>query len=144
VNAVRAWFLNDAVPPSSCPRGKPLVSTLGPLPAASQPARLSPLATYAIAAKTLREAQAASVLAKDSPVAGIYGGRLVPSSRGFTLVRYSIAPGVELSGAITLTKTQLPLVFEGTVKVGGIAAAAGLLGLTEKSLRGTLGGRLVG
>ena len=59
-------------------------------------------------------------------------------------MRYSIAPGVELSGTIKLTKAQLPLVFEGTVKVGGAKAAAGILGLTEKSLRGTLGGRLVG
>ncbi len=143
-NAVRAWFLSGAVPPASCPRGKPLVSTVGALPAARQPAHLAPLATYAIATKTLREAEAAWVMANDRPLAGIYAGRLVPGSRGFTLVRYSIARGVELSGSIRLTKTQLPLVFEGTIKVGGAAAAGGLLGLTETSLRGTLGGRLVG
>jgi pimeloyl-ACP methyl ester carboxylesterase len=142
--AVRGWFLNGAIPPPACPRGKPIVPTLGALPAGKQPAHLTPLATYAIAAKTLREAQAAWLLANDSAIAGIYAGKLVPTSTGFTITRYAIAPGVELSGSIKLTKTQLPLVFEGTVKVGGASAAPGLLGLTEKSLRGTLGGRLVG
>jgi len=144
VNAVRAWFQSGAVPPSSCPRSKPIVSTLPALPAAKHRAHLTPLATYAIAAKTLREAQAAWLMANNSTLAGIYSGRLVPNSRGFSLVRYSITPGVELTGSFTLTKTQLPLVFEGTVRVGGASAATGLLGLTEKSLRGTLGGRLVG
>ena len=147
VNAVRGWFLNGTVPATSCPRGKPLVPTLPGLPglpAAKHPAHLTPLATYTIAAKTLREAQAAWVMANDSTLAGIYSGRLVPQSGGFSLVRYSIARGVELTGSIKLTKTQLPLVFEGTVRVGGASAAAGLLGLTETSLRGTLGGRLVG
>jgi pimeloyl-ACP methyl ester carboxylesterase len=144
VNVVRAWFQNGTIPPPSCPRGKPLVRTIDALPAAKQPAHLTPRGTYVIAAKTLREAQTAWVIANGEPLAGIYAGKLVPNSRGFTLVRYSIAPGVELSGSIKLTKTQLPLVFEGTVRVGGVSAAAGLLGLTEKSLRGTLGGQLVG
>jgi pimeloyl-ACP methyl ester carboxylesterase len=144
VNAVRGWFLNGTVPPPSCPRPKPIVATLASLPAAKHPAHLTPIATYAIAAKTLREAQAAWVMANDSTLAGIYSGRLVPATGGFSLVRYSISPGVELTGSIKLTKTQLPLVFEGTVRVGGASAAAGLLGLTETSLRGTLGGRLVG
>jgi hypothetical protein len=43
-----------------------------------------------------------------------------------------------------LANADLPLLFSGTVKVGGPKAAIGILGLTEKSLRGTLGGRLVG
>jgi pimeloyl-ACP methyl ester carboxylesterase len=144
LNAVRAWFLNGTVPPASCPRGKPLIPTLGTLPPAKHAARLGPLATYSIAAKTIKEAETAFVMASDSAVAGVFAGKLVPGPRGFTLVRYSISPGVELSGQIKLTKTRLPLVFEGTVKVGGASAAAGLLGLTENSLRGTLGGRLVG
>jgi pimeloyl-ACP methyl ester carboxylesterase len=143
-NAVRAWVSDGTIPPPSCPRGKPFVRTVDALPAAKQPSHLTPLATYAIAARTLREAQAAWLIAGDDPVAGIYAGKLTPGSRGFTLTRYAIAPGVELSGRLRLTKTDLPLVFEGTIKVGGSAAAAGLLGLTEKNLRGTLGGRLVG
>jgi hypothetical protein len=143
-NAVRAWFLSGAIPPAACPRGKPLIPNIPSLPAATQPARRTPLATYAIAAKTLREAEAAWLLANDSQLAGVYAGKLVPGPRGFTLVRYAIAPGVELSGTIKLTKTQLPLVFTGTVKVGGASAAGGILGLSETSLRGTLGGRLVG
>jgi hypothetical protein len=143
-NAVRAWFLNGTIPPATCPSSKPYVPVLGPLPAAKQPAHISPLATYAIAAKTIKEAEASWVGANEKPLPGIYSGKLAPAPRSFTLVRYSIAPGVELSGTIKLTKAQLPLVFEGTVKVGGAKAAAGILGLTEKSLRGTLGGRLVG
>jgi pimeloyl-ACP methyl ester carboxylesterase len=142
-NAVRAWFQAGAIPPASCPRGKPIVSTIPALPANSK-AHLGPLATYTIASKTLREAQAAWVLGNDSVLPGVYSGKLVAKGRSLTLVRYSVARGVELSGTLKLTKTRLPLVFEGTVKVGGGAAAAGLLGLTEASLRGTLGGRLVG
>jgi pimeloyl-ACP methyl ester carboxylesterase len=143
-NAVRAWFANGTIPPAACPRGKPLVPVVGPLPAAKQPAHVSPLATYAIAAKTLREAEATWVGANEKPLPGVYSGRLVPGPRSFTLVRYSIAPGVELSGTIRLANADLPLLFSGTVKVGGPRAAIGILGLTEKSLRGTLGGRLVG
>ena len=43
-----------------------------------------------------------------------------------------------------LTSSDLPLTFEGTVTVGGTAASPGILGLSHNSLRGTLGGRLVG
>ena len=143
-NAVRAWFQGGTVPPASCPRGKPIVPNVPAFPAANAKAHLGPLATYAVASKTLREAEAAWVMGSNSPLAGVYAGKLVPGRRSFTLVRYAIAPGVELSGTIKLTKTKLPLVFEGSVKVGGASAAAGLLGLTETSLRGTLGGRLVG
>ena len=143
-NAVRAWFANGTAPPSTCPRGKPLIPTLGALPAANQPAHIGPLATYAIAAKTLREAEAIWISAQEKPLPGVYSGRLVPAARSFTLVRYSIAPGVELSGTIRLTNSDLPLLFAGTVKVTGARAAIGILGLNGKSLSGSLGGRLVG
>ena len=49
-----------------------------------------------------------------------------------------------LSGKLRIGKTGLPLAFEGAVTVGGPAASAGVLGLSGSSLRGTLGGRLVG
>jgi pimeloyl-ACP methyl ester carboxylesterase len=143
-NAVRAWFQTGAVPAPQCPRGKPIVRTISSLPAARTPAKLTPRATYAIAVKTVREAQAAWLMASDSPVAGIYAGKLVPGRRGFTLTRYAIAGGVELSGTFRLVNTDLPFGFQGTVKVGGTSAATGILGLSGNSLKGSLGGRLVG
>jgi len=102
------------------------------------------LQTYAIATKTLREAEAAWLLAAPSAVPGIFGGKLVSGQRTFRLVRYSIARGVWLSGTLRVAKTGLPFVFQGTVTVGGPAASAGVLGLSGTSLRGTLGGRIVG
>lgn len=143
-NAVRAWFQTGAVPAAQCARGKPIVRTISSLPAAKTPAKLGPLATYAVASKTIREAQAAWLMASDSPVAGIYSGKLVPGPRGFTLTRYAIARGVELSGTLRLVGTDPPLTFQGTVKVSGASASIGILGLSGSSLKGTLGGRLVG
>jgi pimeloyl-ACP methyl ester carboxylesterase len=143
-NAVRAWFQTGAVPAPRCPRGQPFVRALSPLPAAKTPVKLGPLATYAIALKTIREAQAAWLMASDSPVAGIYSGKLAPGRHGFTLTRYAIARGVELSGTFRLVSTDLPVSFQGTVKVGGASASTGILGLSRNSLKGTLGGRLVG
>ena len=77
-------------------------------------------------------------------VPGTYGGKLSSVQREFTLTRYSIAPGVTVTGKLRLTSTKLPLGFQGTVTVGGRAAATGILGLSGASVRGTLGGRLVG
>jgi hypothetical protein len=51
---------------------------------------------------------------------------------------------VTLTGKLRLTSTNLPLKFQGTVTVSGASAANGILGLNGTSLRGTLGGRLVG
>jgi hypothetical protein len=143
-NAVRAWFQSGAIPPAQCPRPKPIVRTVPGLPAPTGPAKLSPQATYAIATRTIQEAQAAWLMANNSTLAGIYAGRLVPSSRSFTLTRYAIARGVELSGTFKLTGTDLPFGFQGTVRVGGAVAAPGILGLSGTSLKGTLGGRVVG
>jgi pimeloyl-ACP methyl ester carboxylesterase len=144
--AVRLWMVGGAVP-DQCPRSKALIAPIPALPApgSARPKQAAgPLQTYAIAAKTIREAEAAWLMAAPSAVAGIFGGKLVSSPRGFTLVRYSIARGVALSGKLRLPKLGVPLVFEGTVTVGGAAASTGVLGLSGNSLRGTLGGRIVG
>jgi hypothetical protein len=76
---------------------------------------------------------------------GLYGGKLVASGKGrFTLSRYSIAPGVTLTGDVkTGTAALPPLTFSGTVTVGGPAAAHGVLELANGKLNGTLGGRTV-
>ncbi len=143
--AVRNWFLNGAVP-GPCTRSKPIVPPVPALPPLG-PVKLKPLGalqTYAIASKTIREAEALWIAAGAGPVPGVYSGKLVPTSNGFTLTRYSIARGVELSGKLRIPKSGLPLTFEGTLTVGGAGAAPGIIGLSGTSLRGTLGGRNVG
>ena len=82
--------------------------------------------------------------ASNAPIPGIWGGKLTPSGREITLSGYSIARGVALTGKIRLISSGLPLRFQGTLTVTGAAASKGILGLNDKSLRGTLGGRIVG
>jgi hypothetical protein len=149
--AVHTWMAGGA-PPSDCPRSKPLVApvpTLPVLPARSRrPA--SPAATLAIVSATLKEAEAAwlmtsGVTGSTTPVPGIYGGRMTsPSSTSFKLTGYSVTQGVSLSGTIKIAKGGPPLVFEGLLTVSGKRAASGVLGLKGGSLRGTLGGKLIG
>jgi hypothetical protein len=144
--AVRTWMTGGSVP-TQCPRPKPYLAPIPafPPPGSTNPKRpAGPLATYAIANKTVRDAEAIWLMAAPAPVPGIFGGKLVTSGRTLTLTRYSIARGVTLSGKITLAKTTLPLTFQGSLTVGGPAASAGILGLAGNSLRGTLGGRVVG
>ena len=143
--AVRTWMQGGAVP--SCPRSPAI---LPPIPALPPPGQAKPkqpagpLQTYAIASKTVLEAEAAWLSAAPATAPGIFGGRLVTNDRGFTLTRYSITRGVSLSGTLKLTKVGLPLTFQGTLTVGGPGASGGILGLSGTSLRGTLGGRVVG
>jgi len=144
--AVRSWMLGQTVP-DTCARPEALVAPLAAFPAATKHA--GPLQTYAIAAKTLREAEATWLMTSGSgpaaPLGGLYGGKLVANTKStFTLVRYSIDRGVTLSGAIKLTNDRAPFAFQGLITVAGNAAAGGILGLKGASLRGTLGGRSVG
>jgi pimeloyl-ACP methyl ester carboxylesterase len=151
LNAVRSWMLDQAVP-SACPATKPLVTPVSALPAPGQahPRRpLPPLATYAVARESIQDAQAlwlmtAGASGASAAVPGVFGGKVLASDRSFTLVNFSDARGVTLSGKLTLKKLGPPLVFEGAVTVGGTAASSGLLGLSGASLRGSLGGRSVG
>jgi hypothetical protein len=147
--AVRDWISSGTIPPATCSRPKFLVAPLAAYPAASTPRHLGANATFTLAGKTLREAEAAWLMADLSPpvrtVAGLYGGKLVPAGgSSFKLVSYSIAPGVTLSGSVRLTKNNdLPLTFDGTLQVGGRSASQGALGLTRSRLRGKLGGKQV-
>ena len=144
--AVRSWMLAQTVP-DTCARPEAFVAPLAAFPAATKHA--GPLQTYAIAAKTLHEAEATWLMTSGAgpadPVAGLYGGKLVATAKTtFKLVRYSIARGVTLNGTIKLTNDRAPFAFQGLITVAGSAAAGGILGLTGGSLRGTLGGRPVG
>jgi hypothetical protein len=143
--AIREWIQGAALPASAeCPRGAALVKTLTAFP--RTPAHTA-RATLTVAVKAVREAEAAwlQVLFASAPVspAGLYGGRLVSSGgTGFTLARYSVAPGVTVSGRIKAT-IDAPITFSGTVRVSGPKAVTGTLRVTSTTLSGTLGGRRV-
>ena len=147
--AVRAWILGTFVAPTQaqCPRVPPLVKILGALPA--KPAKRTVEATLAAATKTMREAQATWLQLLFSTTnftpRGLHGGKLANTSNGdgFTLTRYSLAPGVLLTGKINFVDLGPPTTYKGTVKVSGPAAVAGTLSFTKNSVSGTLGGRRV-
>jgi pimeloyl-ACP methyl ester carboxylesterase len=149
INAVRSWMLDQTVP-AACPATKPLVTPVSALPAPGRAHRsLSARATYAIAKQSLEDAQAlwlmtAGVSGASTAVPGVFGGKIAAAARAFTLVAYSDARGVTVSGKLSLKKLGPPLVFQGAVTVAGPAAARGILGLSGASLRGSLGGRSVG
>jgi pimeloyl-ACP methyl ester carboxylesterase len=144
LQSVRTWMLGGPIP-AQCPRSAPFLAPIPALPAAGLAKKTrTALATYSIASKTLSEAEAAWLMGAEPVIPGAYGGRLAAGQREFTLTRYAAAPGVTLTGKLRLTSTNLPLKFQGTVTVGGTSAANGILGLNGASLRGTLGGRIVG
>jgi hypothetical protein len=147
--AVRAWILGTLVAPTQaqCPRVPPLVKILGAFP--GKPAKRTAQSTLAAATKTMREAQATWLQLLFSTTnftpRGLYGGKLVNTKNGdgFNLTRYSVAPGVLLTGKITFVDLGPPTTYKGTVKVSGPAAVAGTLRFTKNSVSGTLGGRRV-
>jgi pimeloyl-ACP methyl ester carboxylesterase len=148
MNAVRNWSVGGSVP-ATCAAVPPLIRQLGAFPPAAAPAKqLGPRATLAEAKAAIREATAAWVQVLFSPtpgaIPGLYGGTLVQGANGsFTLKRYAVAPGVEVSGKLSVAPAGLPLAFTGSVTVGGVAAAPGTLTVAPKTITGTLGGRRV-
>jgi pimeloyl-ACP methyl ester carboxylesterase len=149
--AVHSWMTSATVP-TSCPRSKPLVVDVPafPAPGQAQPAhRASPAQTIVTVSKTLREAEATWLMTvglsgTTARIPGVFGGYLVGASgSSFKLVRYSIARGVSLTGTLRITKVGPPILFQGTLAVGGGAASNGVVGLQGNSLSGTLGGVLV-
>jgi hypothetical protein len=144
--AVRRWMLGFA-PATACARAKPYLAPLTAYPVPSS-RKLDAAQTLAIVAKTVREAEATWLLtdtgaAGQAPVSGLYGGKLVSSGRVIELDKYSIAPGVNVTGALLLGKTGPPLVFKGVLFVRGSTAAQGVLQLSGGSLHGKLGRRRV-
>ena len=155
-NAVKTW-LNGAVPPAHCPRSPMLVNPIGPFPAsfaALRPAGASGVrgSTLAAVAKTVREAAGSWGLAVTGfttarTIAGLYGGVIRSSGITFTLSRYSLVPGVQVSGSFHLyrsgTRLPLPARFVGSVRVTGAKAAHGSLTVGPSTLTGRLSGRAV-
>jgi pimeloyl-ACP methyl ester carboxylesterase len=148
--SVRQWIRDNTTPQATCARPSFIIPPLATYPSAATPRHLGPAATYALATKTLREAEASWLIVDEAPpfhsVAGLYGGSLAPAgSSGFKLSGYSIAPGLTVSGSVRITKDSgLPLTFDGTVTVRGSSASGGVLGLVRNSLKGSLGGKQVG
>jgi pimeloyl-ACP methyl ester carboxylesterase len=149
---VRGWILTGGVSLTTCPRPKPLVAPVPALPNLPVHSKkpLSPAKTLAVATATLKEAEAAWLMTDgltgaNDPIAGIFGGRFTsPTTDSFALSGYSVAHGVTLTGKVRIAKSGPPFVFEGILTVAGPAAAHGVLGLKNGTLRGTLGGKLVG
>jgi pimeloyl-ACP methyl ester carboxylesterase len=148
--AVRGWILGTVDIPTQAictPRVPPLVKVLGAFP--KRPASRSVSSTLALASKAVREAEATwfQLLFASRPITprGLYGGTLVnKGGDAFTLQRYSIAPGVFVSGKLTLADIGPPSTYKGTVRVSGPAVVAGTLTFSAKNrVTGTLGGRPV-
>src|SRR5438067_6343325 len=153
-DAVGTW-LSGGVPPSRCPRSPMLVNPIGPIPASFT--ALSPRGgvrgrTLAGVAKTVREAAASWAFAftgfsTPHSIAGLYGGVVRTSGTTFTLKRYSLVPGLQVSGTFRLYQpdvgSALPARFVGSVRVLGPKAAHGSLSVGPSALVGRLGGRRV-
>jgi len=145
--ALREWILGTLNAPklAQCPRVPPTAKVLRAFPKA--PARPSVSTTLAIAGKTLREAEASwwQLNPPSRTLRGLYGGKLalLKKGDGFTLTRYTLAPGVYVSGKVTLASIGPPAVFKGTVKVFGPRAVAGTLRLSKNVASGRLGSRSV-
>jgi len=148
--AVHDWML-DPSSNDSCPRPPFLVPPIAAIPHLSKSTKhASPAATFALASKTLAEAEAAWLFASfsDSPasVPGLTSGTMTPiGGDGFRLAGYGLVPGVTLSGTLReAERGGVAMKFQGTLEVAGRVAARGTLALTASSLRGKLGGKSVG
>jgi pimeloyl-ACP methyl ester carboxylesterase len=86
-----------------------------------------------------REYYTAALLLPTARGGGLRGGRFDTRGNGLRLFRYSLVPGLTVSGR--LTNASKPT---GTLKVAGAAASAGTLKLARNgTLSGRLGGRAV-
>ena len=147
-NVFRRWILGtlEAFKQASCNRVPPLAKVVAGFP--KRPVKTA-AATLAAVSRTVREAQASWLQLIFSTVTftprGLYGGSLVATKQGlgFTLKRYSVAPGVLVSGKITFVDVGPPITYKGSVTVSGSAAVAGTLKFTKNSVSGRLGGRPV-
>jgi pimeloyl-ACP methyl ester carboxylesterase len=144
---VRQWILGTLNAPdrAECPqRVQPIVKVVKAFP--RRPQR-SVKQTLASVGKTLREAEATFWFGQDGFVArGLFGGKLVDlkGGRTFRLTRYSLAPGVLVSGKLTLVDIGPPSTYKGTVTISGSAAVAGKLKIAKNGkIAGRLGGRAI-
>lgn len=140
--AVREWMLNKSFA-TTCARAKSLIAPVSRLTGFAKVAKLTPKQTLAAVQVTIGEAEAMLEFAT-SAAPGLAGGtaQLIPG--GVILKRYSVVPGVELSGVLAIDNTDFPIRLTGTVTVKGSRAADGVLGLGRTRANGALGGTVVG
>jgi pimeloyl-ACP methyl ester carboxylesterase len=145
---VRQWILGTLNAPdrAECSRRvQPIAKVVTAFP--RRPARRTAAQTLAVVGKTVREAEATFWFGPERFTArGLFGGKLVNSNNGraFTLTRYSLAPGVLVSGRLALVDIGPPSTYRGTVRVSGSAAVAGTLTIAKNGrVTGRLGGRRV-
>jgi hypothetical protein len=69
---------------------------------------------------------------------------MVAGATSIKFANYADANGIALNGTITLKRFGPPLVFQGTITVGGPRAAHGILTMNDAVLAGALGGAPVG
>ena len=148
-NYVRSWILGTLNAPkeAECARRvQPLIKILGAFP--RRPQRTA-AATLAAVGKTIRDAQATwiDMFGPSNVEHGLYGGKLTAPKNGgtsFRLTRYSLAPGVFVTGKIRFATLGPPTKYKGTIRVSGPAAVAGTLTITKADrIVGRLGGRRV-
>lgn len=146
-NAVHDWML-DTASSDTCQRPPFLVAPIGAFPKApAKGHRASPAATFALASKTIDEAEAAWLMQASGDttvvVPGLAAGKLVAvGADGFRLVGYGLARGVTVSGTVKLAERGgVTLKFQGRLTVGGTSASKGTLQLLAAGLHGRLGGR---
>jgi pimeloyl-ACP methyl ester carboxylesterase len=138
-SAVRSW-LDGATPPSTCAREPALENPIGLFPQASP--RRSPSVTALDAVKAVREGEAAWLQFLPFNPAGLYGGTVSNTPRGFRLKSYAIVRGVQVTGTLKINPKR-PLALTGTVRVTGLGAAPGSLRISGGRVSGTLGGKRV-
>jgi pimeloyl-ACP methyl ester carboxylesterase len=144
---VRQWILGTLNAPdrAECSqRVQPIAKVVKAFPRRPQRTTAKTLATVG---QTLREAEATFWFGAERFTArGLFGGKLVNGADGrtFRLTRYSLAPGVLVSGKLRLVDIGPPSSYSGTVRVSGSAAVTGTLKVAKNGkIRGRLGGRTV-
>ena len=144
---VRQWILGTLNAPdrAECSqRVQPIVKVVTTFP--KRPKR-TVAQTLATVGRTVREAEATFWFGQEGFTArGLSGGKLVnlKGGRNFRLTRYSLAPGVLVSGTLRLVDIGPPSTYSGKIKISGSAALAGTLTVAKNGrITGRLGGRRV-
>lgn len=139
---IRNWL--RGLPHKACSRLPLVMAPLRGFPRTDAPAgqMLTPTQTLAVAAATLREAEATALLGEGlrGHVGGLVAGSLHwISERSFQLTQYSDVDGVTVKGVVFRSRHEKGG-WIGVVSVGGPLAARGELNLFRDNLSGVLGG----
>jgi hypothetical protein len=129
LNAVHRWLRDESTASTCGTRLK-----LSPLPAF--PTQMLPDARYTqgrtldLAGVTLQEAETTWLMLsfegrRAIDITGLDGGTLKSSRLKLVLHRYSLTPGLSVSGTLHASEQRGRLAFTGPVTIGGLAAAPG-------------------